>query len=145
MSKRLELVIDIAQEAEDKAAATLSRLQQQVAEANHQLLQLEEYRDDYIKSAAIEAEQGVNIQRLVDGQRFMLQLEAALSAQRDVVFNREAEVEQARVVWQEAARYTQAVKELCKRRAMEQSIAEEKRQQKMIDDLYSVRKVMGEP
>lgn len=117
----------------------LADCQRMATDAGAQLHQLLAFRADYQRKADEQARQGMSIAQLIDTQRFMTQLGAAINQQRAITSAKEQDVQRQQALWQEAAKYTRAVTTLVTQRQQAAVAADEKRLQQLIDDLYSQR------
>ena len=80
-ASRLAPVVDMAQRAERAAAVQLARAQGQLTQAEVKLGELERYRSDYQQQWLQSGRQGVSGEWLMNYQRFLSQLEQAISQQ----------------------------------------------------------------
>lgn len=132
---RLAPVVDMASKAERDAATQLGRCQQQLFAAQQKLAELERYRNDYQQQWISQGQKGVSGQWLMNYQRFLSQLETAVAQQANsVTWHREA-VDKARLNWQERYARLEGLRKLVERYLEEARQAEDKREQKQLDEL----------
>ncbi|MBG4607182.1 flagella biosynthesis chaperone FliJ [Pseudomonas aeruginosa] len=132
---RLAPVVDMASKAERDAATQLGRCQQQFLAAQQKLAELERYRNDYQQQWISQGQKGVSGQWLMNYQRFLSQLETAVAQQANsVTWHREA-VDKARLNWQERYARLEGLRKLVERYLEEARQAEDKREQKQLDEL----------
>ncbi|HIE0711729.1 TPA: flagellar export protein FliJ [Pseudomonas aeruginosa] len=132
---RLAPVVDMASKAERDAATQLGRCQQQLLVAQQKLAELERYRNDYQQQWISQGQKGVSGQWLMNYQRFLSQLETAVAQQANsVTWHREA-VDKARLNWQERYARLEGLRKLVERYLEEARQAEDKREQKQLDEL----------
>ncbi|WCX99528.1 flagella biosynthesis chaperone FliJ [Pseudomonas aeruginosa] len=132
---RLAPVVDMASKAERDAATQLDRCQQQLLAAQQKLAELERYRNDYQQQWISQGQKGVSGQWLMNYQRFLSQLETAVAQQANsVTWHREA-VDKARLNWQERYARLEGLRKLVERYLEEARQAEDKREQKQLDEL----------
>ncbi|HCG1337343.1 TPA: flagella biosynthesis chaperone FliJ [Pseudomonas aeruginosa] len=132
---RLAPVVDMASKAERDAATLLGRCQQQLLAAQQKLAELERYRNDYQQQWISQGQKGVSGQWLMNYQRFLSQLETAVAQQANsVTWHREA-VDKARLNWQERYARLEGLRKLVERYLEEARQAEDKREQKQLDEL----------
>ncbi len=132
---RLAPVVDMASKAERDAATQLGRSQQQLLAAQQKLAELERYRNDYQQQWISQGQKGVSGQWLMNYQRFLSQLETAVAQQANsVTWHREA-VDKARLNWQERCARLEGLRKLVERYLEEARQAEDKREQKQLDEL----------
>ena len=132
---RLAPVVDMAEEAERKAAQRLGHFQQQVATAQAKLAELERFREDYQLQWINRGGQGVNGSWLVNYQRFLGQLETAMTQQRQSLVWHQNNLNNARGTWQQAYARVEGLRKLVQRYIDEARQAEDKREQKLLDEL----------
>ncbi|QBL28549.1 flagella biosynthesis chaperone FliJ [Pseudomonas aeruginosa] len=132
---RLAPVVDMASKAERDAATQLGRCQQRLLAAQQKLAELERYRNDYQQQWISQGQKGVSGQWLMNYQRFLSQLETAVAQQANsVTWHREA-VDKARLNWQERYARLEGLRKLVERYLEEARQAEDKREQKQLDEL----------
>ncbi|MCZ4324100.1 flagellar export protein FliJ [Pseudomonas anguilliseptica] len=132
---RLVPVVDMAERAEREAALQLGRCQGLLRQAEVQLGDLERYRGDYQQQWISEGQRGVSGQWLMNYQRFLTQLETAIGQQRNSVDWHRANMEKVREVWQQRYARLEGLRKLVKRYQDEARLAEDKREQKLLDEL----------
>lgn len=132
---RLAPVVDMAEETERKAAQRLGHFQQQVAQAQAKLAELERFREDYQLQWINRGGQGVNGSWLVNYQRFLGQLETAMTQQRQSLVWHQNNLNNARGTWQQAYARVEGLRKLVQRYMDEARRAEDKREQRLLDEL----------
>lgn len=132
---RLAPVIAMAERAEREAARQLGHCQGLLSQAEVKLGELERYRADYQQQWLSEGRQGVSGQWLMNYQRFLSQLEAAIGQQRQSVTWHRANLNQARELWQQRHARLEGLRKLVQRYLDEARQAEDKREQKLLDEL----------
>ncbi|MNP22990.1 Flagellar FliJ protein [compost metagenome] len=134
-AERLAPVVDMAVKAEREAARQLGQVQAQLLQAQRQLADLERYRLDYQQQWLERGRQGVSGQWLIDYQRFLGQLEGAVEQQGRSVDWHRGVVDKARNAWQEKYARVEGLRKLVERYRDEARRAEDKREQKQLDEL----------
>lgn len=132
---RLAPVIDMAERAEREAALQLGHCQGLLRQAEVQLGDLERYRGDYQQQWIDEGQRGVSGQWLINYQRFLTQLETAIGQQRQGVEWHRKNMQAVREVWQQRYARLEGLRKLVKRYQDEARLAEDKREQKLLDEL----------
>lgn len=132
---RLAPVVVMAERAEREAALQLGHCQGLVRQAEVQLGDLERYRGDYQQQWISEGQRGVSGQWLMNYQRFLTQLESAIGQQRNSVDWHRANMDKVREVWQQRYARMEGLRKLVKRYQDEARMAEDKREQKLLDEL----------
>lgn len=134
-AKRLEPVVEMAEQTEREAAGQLAKMQQQVQQAEQQLASLEEYRNDYQQQWIIRGQAGVSGEWLMNYQRFLSQLETAIEQQRNSVrWHRQNEAK-ARKQWQSAYARLEGLKKLVQRYQDQARHQAERQEQKAMDEM----------
>lgn len=131
---RLAPVIDMAERDEREAALALGRCQQQLSQAQGKLGELERYRGDYQQQWINQGQQGVSGQWLMNYQRFLTQLETAIGQQRQAAAWQQENLNKARELWQQRYARLEGLRKLVQRYQQEARQAEDKREQKMLDE-----------
>ena len=131
---RLAPVIDMAERAEREAAQVLGRCQQQLQQAQGKLGELERYRGDYQQQWINQGQQGVSGQWLMNYQRFLTQLESAIGQQRQTLLWHQDNLRKARELWQQRYARLEGLRKLVQRYLLEARQAEDKREQKLLDE-----------
>lgn len=132
---RLAPVIEMAERAEREAARQLGHCQGLLNKAEVQLGELERYRGDYQQQWITEGRQGVSGQWLMNYQRFLSQLETAISQQLQTVKWHRDNLVKARDIWQQRYARLEGLRKLVQRYIEEARQAEDKREQKLLDEL----------
>ncbi|BDM21673.1 MULTISPECIES: flagellar export protein FliJ [Pseudomonas] len=132
---RLAPVVDMAEEAERKAAQRVGQFQQQVVQAQAKLAELESFREGYQAQWINRGGQGVNGSWLLNYQRFLAQLETAMTQQRQSLAWHENNLKNARGTWQQAYARVEGLRKLVQRYMEEARRAEDKREQRLLDEL----------
>lgn len=132
---RLAPVVEMAQKAEREAARLMGQCQAQLAQAEGKLGDLERYRGDYQQQWVTQGSQGVSGQWLTNYQRFLSQLEAAVSQQNQSVAWHRENLNRARDTWQQRYARLEGLKKLVQRYRDEARLAEDKREQRLLDEL----------
>ena len=134
-ASRLAPVVDMAQRAERAAAVQLARAQGQLTQAEVKLGELERYRSDYQQQWLQSGRQGVSGQWLMNYQRFLSQLESAIGQQQRSVNWYRDNLLKVRQQWQERYARLEGLRKLVQRYRDEARMAEDKREQKQLDEL----------
>ncbi|MDD1965701.1 flagellar export protein FliJ [Pseudomonas sp. NPDC090203] len=134
-ASRLAPVVDMAESAEKTAAQRLGHFQGQVRLAENKLGELEKFRADYQQQWIDKGSVGVSGQWLMNYQRFLNQLETAVSQQRQSLTWHQNNLNKARGEWQKAYARVEGLRKLVQRYIDEARAAEDKREQKLLDEL----------
>lgn len=134
-SSRLAPVVDMAEKAEKTAAQRLGYFQGQVHLAESKLGDLERFRGEYQQQWIERGSQGVSGQWLMGYQGFLNQLETAVAQQRHSLAWHQNNLEKARESWQQAFARVEGLRKLVQRYIDEARAIEDKREQKLLDEL----------
>jgi flagellar FliJ protein len=116
-----------------------------VGQAEAKLGELERFRGDYQQQWISEGSKGVSGQWLMNYQRFLAQLETAVGQQQQSLEWHRANLEKVRAVWQQRYARLEGLRKLVQRYIDEARLAEDKREQKLLDELAQRLIDRGEP
>lgn len=134
-AKRLAPVVEMAARDEREAARLLGQCQAQLTQAQAQLGDLERYRSDYQQQWIEQGQRGVSGQWLMNYQRFLSQLETAIEQQNKSLSWYQGNLDKARQHWQKRHARLEALRKLVVRYVKEAQMLEDKREQKLLDEL----------
>lgn len=134
-ASRLAPVVEMAEKTEKTAAQRLGHFQGQVRLAETKLGELEKFRSDYQQQWIDKGAHGVSGQWLMNYQRFLNQLETAVSQQRQSLAWHQNNLNNARGEWQKAYARVEGLRKLVQRYIDEARAIEDKREQKLLDEL----------
>jgi flagellar FliJ protein len=132
---RLAPVVDMAESAEKTAVQRLGHFQGQVRVAEAKLAELDKFRSDYQQQWIDKGAHGVSGQWLMNYQRFLNQLETAVGQQRQSLNWHQNNLNKARGEWQKAYARVEGLRKLVQRYIDEARALEDKREQKLLDEL----------
>ncbi len=132
---RLAPVVDMAEKAEKTAVQRLGYFQGQVRLAESKLGDLERFRSEYQQQWIERGTQGVSGQWLMGYQGFLNQLETAVDQQRQSLAWHQTNLDRARESWQQAFARVEGLRKLVQRYVDEARALEDKREQKLLDEL----------
>jgi flagellar FliJ protein len=132
---RLAPVVEMAEREEREAARQMAHMQGLLARAEAQLGELERYRADYQQQWISEGRQGVSGQWLMNYQRFLSQLETAIGQQLQSIAWHRQNLDKARELWQQRYARVEGLRKLVQRYVDEARAAEDRREQKLLDEL----------
>ena len=125
----------MAQKAERVAALQLGRAQGLLGQAQTKLADLEKYLQGYQQQWISEGQRGVSGQWLMNYQRFLSQLDVAIAQQQQAVNWHRNNLDKVREVWQQRNARLEGLRKLVQRYLDEARLAEDKREQKLLDEL----------
>ncbi len=132
---RLAPVVEMAEKAERTAVQRLGHFQGQVRLAEAKLQELEQFRMSYQQQWITNGTQGVSGQWLMNYQRFLNQLETAVAQQRKSLAWHQNNLNNARDAWQKAYARVEGLRKLVMRYMTEARTLEDKREQRLLDEL----------
>ncbi|WP_263261043.1 flagellar export protein FliJ [Pseudomonas sp. RIT-PI-S] len=132
---RLAPVVEMAEKAERTAAQRLGHFQGQMRLAEAKLQELEQFRMNYQQQWINNGTQGVSGQWLMNYQRFLNQLETAVGQQRKSLAWHQNNLNNARDTWQKAYARVEGLRKLVMRYMAEARSLEDKREQRLLDEL----------
>ncbi|WP_339453660.1 flagellar export protein FliJ [Pseudomonas sp. EA_5y_Pfl2_R50] len=132
---RLAPVVDMAEKAEKTAVQRLGYFQGQVKVAESKLADLNAFRLDYSQQWIVRGSTGVTGQWLLGFQGFLAQLDTAVDQQRQSLVWHQNKLDKAREEWQQAFAKVEGLRKLVQRYQEEAQRLEDKREQKLLDEL----------
>ncbi|MBP5944714.1 MULTISPECIES: flagellar export protein FliJ [Pseudomonas] len=132
---RLAPVVDMAEKAEKTAVQRMGYFQGQVKVAESKLADLNAFRLDYSEQWIVRGSTGVSGQWLLGFQGFLAQLDTAVDQQRQSLVWHQNNLDKARDEWQKAFAKVEGLRKLVQRYREEAQRLEDKREQKLLDEL----------
>ena len=133
-SKRMQVVLMLAERTEQAAAQRLGQYRDQVSAEQEQLQQLVEYTEQYLHSHN-ERTTGIHADELISFSNFIQRLSAAKKEQELKLARMQQTLDQIQQDWREKYQKRHSIQELITRLQHEESQLLEKRLQKELDDL----------
>lgn len=137
MAEQLELVLQLRQQAVDKASQRLQQVEQHLQTLKQQATALEDYALDYQKQLASEGLIGIQQRQLLVA--YLSQVQTAVMGQYEKIAQAEQQVVDAKNVWVEAHRQAKAIEKLIEERTNIKRQLIEKREQQAADALNQVK------
>lgn len=138
---QLSVVQRLAERHEKEAGIRLSSAQGALASAEAQLKQIIDYRQDYHRLATGDSGNVTDTQQLQAARHFLSELDKIAGKQRSTIQQAELALEQQRTSWVDAKRRLTAIEKLRSQRQKERQLADEKRDQRALDDLFVVQQL----
>lgn len=132
---RLAPVVEMAEKAEKTAVMRLGHFQGQVRVAESKLADLENFRLEYQEQWIVRGSTGVSGQWLLGYQGFLAQLGTAIDQQRQSLNWHQNNLNKARESWQQAFARVEGLRKLVLRYMDEARRLEDRREQKLLDEL----------
>lgn len=136
---QLTTVCRLAERREKEAGTRLSRAHVELASAESTLAQIVEYREDYHRLAIGGSGKLKGAHHLESARYFLSQLDKMAAKQRSVIQQSELALDHHRTSWVTAKRRLTAIEKLRAQRQKSRGIANEKRQQRLLDELHSLK------
>ncbi len=133
-SKRLEVIVDIKANQEQKALETLGQSQRQHTQMKGQVDGLTVYRSDYVDKCNAFAREGVQVSRLIEFRSFIDKLDVAIAGQERILKSMEQDVLQKRKMWEFTHRSTQSIQKVRESAMKVEQKQEDKREQSEQDE-----------
>lgn len=137
-SKRLAVVLMLAEKEEQAAAARLGEQQGALEGEQQQLAQLEDYREQYVLDYK-QLRTGATPQALMSYSGFLQRLSEAVAGQEQRLIQVRQLVELRRAEWQEKYHRRRSMQELIERLKREEDSVQEQRLQRELDDMAAQR------
>ena len=125
----------MAEKAEKTAVQRMGYFQGQVKVAESKLADLNAFRLDYSEQWIVRGSTGVSGQWLLGFQGFLAQLDTAVDQQRQSLVWHQNNLDKARDEWQKAFAKVEGLRKLVQRYREEAQRLEDKREQKLLDEL----------
>lgn len=133
-SQRLEPVLDIATEAERKAASALAAAETRVVEAEQKLAELERYAQEYRVALKDRTATGIDVVQLRAFHGFIGRLGEATAQQALVIQRAREERDATRERWLETSRRARVVAKAVEQAATQERKVHERREQSDSDE-----------
>lgn len=135
---------DLAEKAVDEAAIRLGEMRRGCQQAEEQLKMLMDYQNEYRNNLNTDMTQGIGSQRWQNYQQFISTLEKAIEQHRQQLMQWTTKVEQALNAWREKKQRLQAWQTLQDRQTTAALLAENRLDQKKMDE-FAQRASMRKP
>ena len=132
-AQRMQVVLLLARQHEDKAAQQLTLMKDQLNGENQQLRELSEYKDQYLHGHA-QLHTGIRPQELINFTNFMTRLNQACSDQTVKIARIEQQITLLQQKWREKYQKRKSLEELIQRIEKEESAQLDKQLQKEMDE-----------
>lgn len=139
-SERFKPVQRVAANKERKAATALGESLKQQQAAEQRLLELRQYRDEYLERLRNATGSGVNVTQLREYQAFLDKLENAIREQELAVERARAAVGNSKQTWQARYTKTRAMDSAVSRLRESERKAEDKKEQNATDEQVQRRR-----
>ncbi|MFT4675922.1 MAG: flagellar FliJ protein [Reinekea sp.] len=138
-SARLGIVEKLAKQREDQAAQALAQVREQLEIEDKRLLELAEYREEYLGYLDKQGALGISMQQWRRTQGFIDQLEDLAQRQQIAIDGWRAREQQVLDKWRQLYQRRKNIGQYIGKLSVEEVLAEDKKEQKVIDELISQR------
>lgn len=142
-SKRLELILELAQKDVDAAADVFTQAKNKLKIECQKLDEILDYLNGYAGSCE-KAGTMLSPEQMIRQRAFVNQLSQAQSQQRKLIAQSEQETEGKKGLWQQAHLKQRAMQDLAKRMADEEQWLESKEEEKLLDEWAQQQYVRSE-
>jgi flagellar FliJ protein len=138
-SVRLGIVEKLAKQREDQAAQALAQVRAQLEIEDNRLLELGQYREEYLGYLDQQGALGISMQQWRRTQGFVDQLEDLAQRQQVAIDGWRAREQQVLDKWRQLYQRRKNIGQYIGKLSVEEMVAEDKKEQKAIDELVSQR------
>jgi len=135
-SKRLQIVLDLAEKKKQQADQFLAASRQRVEQDKRTLQQLEQYMAEYHDNYLGENAEGCSGAQLHAQQAFMQKIQDAQDTQKQAMEQNRKELEVVEQHWKEAYARLQGITKLTEKARQQEILEQEKALQKQLDERY---------
>lgn len=136
MVAKLELALQLARNEENQAAQIFQSAQIEASRAESDLNRALKYRDEYFEMSEGLRPSNFTSQQLKVARLFLERINDLVSQQRKLVAAKITSAESSKASWQEARAKRKGVERFIEKREANESIADDKNEQKVLDDLF---------
>lgn len=138
-SKRLEIVEKLAKQREDQAAQALAQVRNQLESEHARLEELLQYRQEYLSYLDQQGSTGISMQQWRRTQGFIDQLASLAQRQQQTIVSWQQREQQVLEKWRELYQRRKNIAQFVEKISIEEAVAADKKEQKLIDELISQR------
>lgn len=133
-SKRLQPVKQITEIREKDAAKLLGESKQELQQLQHQLAELERYRQEYRGHYQQNGSAGFSAQRLQELQQFLAKIDLSIVQQEQAIVTAEGVCEEKKQLWLQARGKTHALGKVVERYQQDEQQQQNRREQRENDE-----------
>jgi flagellar FliJ protein len=133
-SQRLEPVIKVARDREQKAAQAVGESRRLLAENESKLAELIAYHQEYSKRYEDNGRDGMEINRLNEFRQFLARLNDAIDNQRALIKLKQSELDEKNDMWRQTRVKHKSIDNIATRHRTNELHQEDRRQQDESDD-----------
>ncbi len=136
-SQRIQVIVDLKADQEQKALQALGEEQRRHQEMFDQIEHLTHYRQEYLEKFSTLGDAGMNIHQLQEFRAFVQKLDAAIAGQKQSLQAVEDELLKKRKIWLQANQKTQSLQKVQDTALRAEQAQVEKQEQKEQDERAS--------
>ena len=136
-SKRLDVIVNLNAEKEKKILNDMGEVQSQRQQAQSQLKNLTQYRQEYHNNYSPLGKTSTSVTQFLDFRAFIEKLDKAIADQKQIVLNLDKNVFFAKKVWEQQHQKTTSLKKVHQSALTEEEKLEDIKEQKEQDDRSS--------
>jgi flagellar FliJ protein len=136
-SKRMKVVVDLAKNKVNEAAKALAYVQNQLRSDQDQLVQLNQFLEEYRISSRTEGAKGISVQQFQIYNDFAENVELAIVQQEQQVRVVQGQIDQLRQYWQQMDARHKGLEKLLNNIRKEEGAADDRQAQKEQDEFAS--------
>ncbi|MFU8837547.1 MAG: flagellar export protein FliJ [Thiohalomonadaceae bacterium] len=134
-STRFKPIQQLTESRKQDAAKALGMSNQRVSEQEQRLRELQQYRIEYQRHYQQRGQAGISVAKLLELQRFLLNLDRAIAQQQRAVEMVQQEREHKRSLWQQAHGKNLAMDKVVERYRSDEDYLASRREQKENDEM----------
>ena len=138
-SERFKPLHNLAQQSEDIAAKTLGKIQRELSEHHLKLSELMQYYQDYTTRFNQQAIKGMSIIQVQSYQKFISQLEIAITAQKKHIGRITEACDSSRADWTVERQKTQVLEKVMTRYQKQEQQIHNRQEQRRSDEFVANR------
>ncbi len=133
-SERFKPIHSIAKQSEDLAAQTLGKIQNELSAHHSKLSELMAYYQDYTKQFNEKAAKGMSVMQVQSYQKFISQLEVAITQQKEHIARVTEACHSSRADWTVERQKSQVLEKVITRYQKQERYNENKQEQRLSDE-----------
>lgn len=138
-SERFKPIHNLAQQSEDVAAQTLGEIQRELSNHHLKLSELMMYYEDYTKRFNEQAGKGMSVIQVQSYQKFISQLEVAISEQKKNISRVSDACDSSRADWNVERQKTQVLEKVITRYQKQEQQIHNRQEQRRSDEFVANR------
>lgn len=138
-SERFKPIRNLAQQSEDVAAQILGKIQRELSNHHLKLSELMKYYEDYTTRYNAQAEKGMSITQVLSYQKFISQLEIAITEQKKHIHRVSEACDSSRADWNVERQKTQVLEKVITRYKKQEQLSHNRQEQRRSDEFVANR------